>query len=278
MREAVSAIRLVLSIVWPSACYKGARLGSGARQRQLRAACLSLRIAAMPGRKTLLSWSTGKDAAWALNCLRHDASVELVGLVTTINAAAERVAMHGVRRELLQAQAAAAGLPLFMLPLPFPCPNQVYEHIMGAFVARQVAAGVEAMAFGDLFLADVRRYRETALAGSGMRALFPLWGMPTAALARAMIAAGLEAYITSIDPARLPERFAGRSFDADLLAELPSGVDPCGENGEFHSFACAGPMFKRRIVVARGERLVRDGFVFCDLLAQAPRELVPERP
>jgi uncharacterized protein (TIGR00290 family) len=228
----------------------------------------------MPASKTLLSWSTGKDAAWALNCLRQDASIELVGLVTTINQAAARVAMHGVRRELLDAQAAAAGLPLFVIPLPYPCPNHVYERSMAAFVASQVAAGVEAIAFGDLFLADVRRYRENALAASGMRAIFPLWGLPTAALARAMIAAGLEAYITCVDPARLPERFAGRSFDAELLSELPVGVDACGENGEFHSFACAGPMFQRRLAVARGERVVRDGFVYCDLLpAQDPRGL-----
>ena len=235
----------------------------------------------MPGQKTLLSWSTGKDAAWALHCLRQDQHVEVVGLVTTINAAAARVAMHAVRRELLEAQAAAVGLPLFVLPLPYPCPNQAYEGIMAAFVASQVAAGVEAMAFGDLFLADVRGYRENALSGTGMRAIFPIWGVPTGALARAMIAAGLEAYITCVDPARLPERFAGRSFDAELLAELPVGVDPCGENGEFHSFACAGPMFRQRIAVELGERMARDGLVYCDLLAprheQGPCEPAPER-
>ncbi|HEU0159055.1 MAG TPA: ATP-binding protein [Hyphomicrobiaceae bacterium] len=230
----------------------------------------------MPASKTLLSWSTGKDAAWALHCLRQDAMIEVVGLVSTINAAAARVAMHGVRRELLDAQAAAAGLPLFVLPLPSPCPNQVYEDIMATFVASQVAAGVEAIAFGDLFLADVRRYRENALAGSGMRAIFPLWGLPTAPLARAMIAAGLEAYISCVDPARLPARFAGRAFDLDLLAELPAGVDPCGENGEFHSFAWAGPMFDRRLAVAPGERVLRDGFIYCDLLAQWPRAPAPE--
>jgi uncharacterized protein (TIGR00290 family) len=232
----------------------------------------------MPPYKTLLSWSTGKDAAWALNCLRQDTRVEVVGLVTTINAAVARVAMHGVRRELLDAQAAATDLPLFVLPLPYPCPNQVYEDIMATFIASQVAGGVEAMAFGDLFLADVRRYREQALAGTGMRAIFPLWGLPTAALARAMIAAGLEAYITCLDPSRLPMGFAGRRFDADLLAELPVGVDPCGENGEFHSFACAGPMFKQRISVAPGERLARDGFVYCDLLAQGSRGLARKQP
>jgi uncharacterized protein (TIGR00290 family) len=219
----------------------------------------------MRASKTLLSWSTGKDAAWALHCLRQDASVEVVGLVTTINRAAARVAMHGVRRELLEAQAVATGLPLFVLPLPYPCPNQVYQEIMATFVASQVAAGVEAMAFGDLFLADVRRYRERALTGTGMRAIFPLWGQPTAALARAMIAAGLEAYLTCVDPARLPARFAGRGFDADLLAELPTGVDPCGENGEFHTCVVAGPMFSRPLPVEIGERVIRDGYAYCDL-------------
>ena len=219
----------------------------------------------MPASKTLLSWSTGKDAAWALNCLRQDASVELVGLVTTLNAAAGRVAMHGVRRELLEAQAAATGLPLFVLPLPSPCPNQVYEQIMGAFVTRQVAAGVKAMAFGDLFLQDIRRYREAALAGSGMRPIFPLWGRPTAALARDMLAAGIGAYVSCVDSAQLPARLAGRAFDRELLAELPPSVDPCGENGEFHTFVWDGPMFERPLCVEPGELACRDGFVFCDL-------------
>jgi uncharacterized protein (TIGR00290 family) len=226
----------------------------------------------MPASKTLLSWSTGKDAAWALNCLRQDASVELVGLVTTINEAAERVAMHGVRRNLLEAQAAAVGLPLFVLPLPSPCPNQVYEHIMGAFVARQVATGVEAMAFGDLFLQEVRRYRETAFAGSGMRPIFPLWGRATARLARDMLSAGIGAYLSCVDSAQLPARFAGRAFDADLLAELPPDVDPCGENGEFHTFVWGGPMFERPLSVEPGDLVCRDGFVFCDLKPAEPRQ------
>ena len=233
----------------------------------------------MPASKTLLSWSTGKDAAWALQCLRQDASVELVGLVTTINAAADRVAMHGVRRQLLEAQADAAGLPLFVLPLPSPCPNQAYERIMGSFVAEQVAAGVEAMAFGDLFLQEVRRYRETALVGSGMRPLFPLWGRATAALARDMLSAGIGAYLSCVDGAQLPARFAGREFDADLLTELPPGVDPCGENGEFHTFVWAGPMFKRPLAVEPGEIVSRDGFVFCDLRPAAGQQaLATEEP
>jgi uncharacterized protein (TIGR00290 family) len=227
----------------------------------------------MPASKTLLSWSTGKDAAWALNCLRQDASVELVGLVTTVNEAAERVAMHGVRRHLLEAQAAAVGLPLFVLPLPSPCPNQVYEHIMGAFVARQVATGVEAMAFGDLFLQEVRRYRETAFAGSGMRPIFPLWGRATATLARDMLSAGIGAYLSCVDSAQLPARFAGRAFDQDLLAELPPGVDPCGENGEFHTFVWSGPMFERPLSVEPGDLVSRDGFVFCDLRPATPRHV-----
>ena len=216
--------------------------------------------------RTLLSWSTGKDSAWALHTLRRQPDVTVVGLVTTINEAFDRVAMHGVRRELLEAQAEAAGLPLHVLPIPNPCPNEVYERIMGAFVARQAAKGVEAMAFGDLFLEDIRRYRETRLAGSGIAPLFPLWGLDTAGLARDMICGGLEAYISCVDPRKLPAHFAGRRFDLDLLSELPADVDPCAENGEFHTFACAGPMFARPISVEVGETVTRDGFVFCDLI------------
>ena len=219
----------------------------------------------MPPRKTLISWSTGKDSAWALHRLRQDPSVELVGLLTTINATFDRVAMHGVRRQLLEQQAAATGLPLFLLPIPHPCPNEAYARIMGEFVAQQVAAGVTAMAFGDLFLADIRRYRETTLADTGLAPIFPLWGSDTAALAREMIAAGLAGAIACLDPRQLPPSFAGRSFDAQLLAELPPGVDPCGENGEFHTFACAGPMFDRPLALEPGDVVCRDGFVFCDL-------------
>ena len=194
--------------------------------------------------RTLLSWSTGKDSAWSLHVLRRRPDVTVVGLVTTVNAAFDRVAMHGVRRALLEAQAEAAGLPLHVLPIPHPCPNADYERIMGAFVAEQAAAGVEAMAFGDLFLEDIRRYREAKLAGTGISPLFPLWGIDTGRLAREMIAGGLEAYVTCVDPRKLPASFAGRRFDLDLLADLPDGVDPCAENGEFHTFACAGPMFR----------------------------------
>ena len=216
--------------------------------------------------KTLLSWSTGKDSAWALHLLRQRDDIELVGLVTTINAAFDRVAMHGVRRSLVEAQAEAAGLPLHVLPIPYPCPNETYEAVMGEFVARQVAEGVEAMAFGDLFLEDIRRYREAKLAGTGIAPLFPVWGIDTGKLARDMIGAGLVAHIACFDPRKLPASLAGRRFDLDLLAELPTGVDPCAENGEFHTFASAGPMFSRAIPISVGERVTRDGFVFCDLV------------
>ena len=216
--------------------------------------------------RTLLSWSTGKDSAWALHVLRRRPDVTVVGLVTTINAAFGRVAMHGVRRALLEAQAEAAGLPLHVLEIPYPCPNADYERIMGAFVAEQAAAGVAAMAFGDLFLEDIRRYREAKLVGTGIAPLFPLWGIDTGRLAREMIAGGLEAYVTCVDPQKLPASFAGRRFDLGLLADLPADVDPCAENGEFHTFACAGPMFPRPIAVKTGEVVTRDGFVFCDLV------------
>jgi uncharacterized protein (TIGR00290 family) len=216
--------------------------------------------------KTLVSWSTGKDSAWMLHVLRQRPDVTVAGLVTTINAQFDRVAMHGVRRALLQAQAEAAGLPLHVLPIPYPCPNEVYEEIMGAFIAEQAAQGVEAMAFGDLFLEDIRRYREAKLAGTGITPLFPVWGIGTAKLARDMIAGGLVAHITCLDPRKLSPEFAGRRFDAALLAELPPGIDPCGENGEFHTFASAGPMFRRAIAVTTGDVVNRDGFVFCDLL------------
>jgi uncharacterized protein (TIGR00290 family) len=219
--------------------------------------------------KTLLSWSSGKDSAWTLHVLRQRPDVTVVGLVTTINEAFDRVAMHGVRRALVQAQADAAGLPLHVLPIPHPCPNETYERLMGEFVARQVAAGIEAFAFGDLFLEDIRRYREAKLAGTGLQPMFPVWGRDTPALAREMIAGGLVAHIACLDPRKLDQRFAGRRFDATLLADLPAGVDPCGENGEFHTFACAGPMFQHPIAVEIGEVVARDGFVFCDMMPAA---------
>ena len=219
--------------------------------------------------KTLLSWSTGKDSAWSLYVLRRTPGIEVAGLFTTVNAAFNRVAMHAVRRALLEAQAAAAGLPLHVIEIPWPCPNEAYEARMGAFVLEQKAQGVEAMAFGDLFLEDIRAYRESKLAGSGIEPLFPLWGRDTAALADEMIAGGLKAYLTCVDPRKLPAQFAGRAFDAALLAELPAGVDPCGENGEFHTCVSAGPMFTGPIAVRAGTIETRDGFVFADLLPAA---------
>jgi uncharacterized protein (TIGR00290 family) len=219
--------------------------------------------------KTLLSWSTGKDSAWSLYVLRQMPGIEVAGLFTTVNAAFDRVAMHAVRRALLEAQAAAAGLPLHVIEIPWPCPNEAYEVRVGAFVAEQTARGVEAMAFGDLFLEDIRAYREAKLANSGIAPLFPLWGRDTAALAEEMIAGGLKAHLTCVDPKKLPAHFAGRAFDRALLAELPAGVDPCGENGEFHTCVSAGPMFAHAIDVRAGVIETRDGFVFADLLPAA---------
>ncbi len=219
--------------------------------------------------RTLLSWSTGKDSAWSLHVLRQTPGIEVACLFTTVNAAFDRVAMHAVRRQVLQAQAAAAGLPLHVIEIPWPCPNEAYEARMGDFVAEQKASGIAAMAFGDLFLADIRAYREEKLEGSGIEPLFPLWGRHTGALAQEMIAGGLKAHLTCVDPKKLPARFAGRAFDDALLAELPAGVDPCGENGEFHTCVSAGPMFAHPIDIRLGRIETRDGFVFADLLPAA---------
>ena len=216
--------------------------------------------------RALLSWSSGKDSAHALHVLRQDAAVEVVGLLTTVNAAANRVAMHAVRRVLLDAQAEAVGLPLLVVPLPFPCPNDVYEAAMAQALAEARERGIEAVAFGDLFLADVRRYREERMAGTGLVPLFPLWGRPTRELAFEMLAAGLHARITCLDPRVMPAALAGREFDRELLEALPAGVDPCGENGEFHTFAWHGPAFARPLLVRGGEVVTRDGFVYADLL------------
>ena len=217
-------------------------------------------------RRILLSWSSGKDSAWCLHVLRQRPDVQVVGLVTTVNETFGRVAMHAVREVLLQRQAAAVGLPLWRVPIPSPCSNAEYEEAMGRVVARAVGQGIAGMAFGDLFLEEIRRYREAKLAGTGLEPIFPLWGLPTDALAHTMVSAGLRARITCVDPAQLPARFAGREFDDALLAELPPGVDPCGERGEFHTFAYAGPMFRVGVAVRGGEIVERDGFVFADLL------------
>ena len=217
--------------------------------------------------KIAVSWSSGKDSAWTLHVLRGQYPGCTAGLLTTINEAFDRVAMHAVRRELVRAQAHAAGLPLYAIDLPWPCANETYEARMAAAVKQLESDGFTHIAFGDLFLEDVRRYREDRLAGTGLQPLFPLWKRgSTTDLAEAMIAGGLRATLSTVDPRKLPASFAGRSFDRTLLAELPEGVDPCGENGEFHSFACAGPMFNHPIDVTVGEVVDRDGFVFADLL------------
>ena len=217
-------------------------------------------------KKTLLSWSSGKDSAWSLLVLRQQAEYEVVGLLTTFNQQAGRVAMHGVRRVLVEMQAAAAGVPLWGVPLPSPCSNAEYEQIMRGACEEALRRGIQAVAFGDLFLRDIREYREKQLKATGLKPIFPLWAIPTRTLARSMIAAGLRARLTCIDPKILPARFAGREFDAQLLAELPLGVDPCGENGEFHTCVYAGPMFSRAISIQTGEVVTRDGFVFADLM------------
>jgi uncharacterized protein (TIGR00290 family) len=225
--------------------------------------------------RALLAWSSGKDSAWALHVLRQRGEVEVVGLLTTMNAAFERVAMHAVRARLLRVQAEAAGLPLVEVPLPWPCSNAEYEAAMSAALADARREGITAMAFGDLFLEDVRRYREERMAGTGLAPLFPLWGEPTDALARTMIAGGLRARLTCVDPRQLAPAFAGREYDAALLAELPPTVDPCGERGEFHTFAYAGPMFSRPVAVRAGEVVERDGFTYADLIGDPERVPVP---
>ena len=217
-------------------------------------------------KRILLSWSSGKDSAWALHILRQQSEYEIVGLLTTFNQAADRVAMHGVRRSLVEQQAAATGLPLWCVPLPWPCSNERYESLMSETCAQAVAQGIQGVAFGDLFLEDVRAYRIRQMAATGLEPVFPLWGVPTTILARKMVAAGLKAILTCVDMRKLDRGFAGRHFNEDLLRELPEGIDLCGENGEFHSFVYAGPMFGAEISVLPGEVVVRDRFVFADLV------------
>ncbi|MGD9737373.1 MAG: ATP-binding protein [Solirubrobacterales bacterium] len=216
-----------------------------------------------------LSWSGGKDSALALWLMREELGIEPAALLTTFTEDFDRVSMHGVRRQLVRAQAEAAGLPLVEVGIPAACVNEVYEARMAAALAAPPLAEVGAMAFADLYLEDIRAYREERLTGAGREALFPLWGRDTAALARRFVAAGFEAILVCVDPRKLDPSFAGRSFDRSLLEDLPAGVDPCGEEGEFHTFVHAGPVFAAPIEVERGERVERDGFVFCDLLAAA---------
>jgi uncharacterized protein (TIGR00290 family) len=222
-------------------------------------------------KRVLLSWSSGKDSAWTLHRLRHDPEIELFGLLTTLNSEFDRVAMHGTRRTVLEAQAEAAELPLWIVPLPWPCSNEVYEQRMTEVCRRAVAERIDAVAFGDLFLADVRAYREKQLKPTGLEPLFPLWQIPTDALAREMIAGGLRARISCVDTKQLPAEFAGREFDAALLNDLPPGTDPCAERGEFHTCAYAGPMFKAPLPLENGEVVNRDGFVFADFQLRISR-------
>jgi uncharacterized protein (TIGR00290 family) len=215
-------------------------------------------------KRVLLSWSSGKDSAWALHVLRQQPDVELVGLLTTLNAEFQRVAMHGTRFAVLQAQAEVAGLPLWVVPLPWPCSNEIYEQCMAEVCKRAVLEHVDAIAFGDLFLTDVRAYREKQLKTTGLEPLFPLWEIPTRALALEMIAGGLRAKLACVDSKQLPASFVGRAFDQTLLRDFPAEVDPCGERGEFHTCVYDGPMFTRPIPLDTGEVVNRDGFVYAD--------------
>ena len=230
--------------------------------------------------KVLVSWSSGKDSAWMVHVLRQRADVEIAALLTTINEPAQRVAMHAVRVELLRAQAEALGLPLWLVPIPSPCPNEAYEQAMREAVARAVGEGFTHAAFGDLFLQDIRKYREERLAGSGLTPIFPLFGTDadTPAVARQMIDGGLRARITCLNPTVLDRRFAGREFDASLLADLPTDVDPCGERGEFHTCAYAGPMFNHPLSIRTGITVERDGFVFTDLTISDQSLRFPDYP
>jgi len=215
-------------------------------------------------KRVLLSWSSGKDSAWALHLLRRDPEVEVCGLLTTLNAEFDRVAMHGTRRSVLEAQARAAELPLWIVPLPWPCSNEIYEQRMAEVCKRAIEERIDAIAFGDLFLPDVRAYRENQLKNTGLEPLFPLWQIPTGELASEMIAGGLRARLSCVDTKQLPAEFAGREFDSSLLSDLPREVDPCGERGEFHTCVYAGPMFTATLPIATGEIVDRDGFVFAD--------------
>jgi len=220
----------------------------------------------LPRPKALISWSSGKDSAFALHEISRAGEYDVVGALTTVTETFERVSIHGVRQEVLRAQCQATGLPQLIVPIPYPCPNDIYEARMGDAIAKAVADGITHIIFGDLFLADIRSYREQKLAGTGITPLFPLWQRPTLALAHAMMASGLEAYLATVDLKRLPAEFAGRKFDAQLLADMPAGIDPCGENGEFHTCVVAGPMFAHRLAVTPGERVERDGYAYCDLV------------
>lgn len=219
-------------------------------------------------KKVLLSWSSGKDSAWAFEVLRKKEDFEIVGIFTTVNAAFERVAMHAVRQELLEMQADSLGLPLRVIAIPYPCSDEAYEKVMRAFIAEVKEEGVEYMAFGDLFLEDVRQYRCRNLKSTGIEPIFPLWGCMTKNLAQEMIAQGLRARITCVDPRKIPAEFAGLEFDSAFLDALPAECDPCGENGEFHSFVYDAPFFKYPLKIKTGDIVERDQFVFADVLPE----------
>jgi len=219
-----------------------------------------------PRPQALIAWSSGKDSAWALHEARRQAEFDIVGALTTVTDSFARVSMHGVREGLLRAQLDAAGLPAAVVRIPYPCPNEIYEREMAAAIQDAKARGVTHIIFGDLYLEDVRAYREKNLASTGITPLFPLWQVPTGRLARDMIEAGVEAHLAVVDMKKLPASLAGRRFDAALLDALPVGADPCGENGEFHTFVSAGPMLARKIPIIVGETVERDGFAFADLV------------
>ncbi len=219
--------------------------------------------------RVLLSWSGGKDCAWALHLLQQNPEFEVVGLLTTVNQHFGRVAMHGFREELLDLQGEAAGLPLWKVPLPWPCSNQVYESLMAEVCREAVSQGLYGIAYGDLFLEDVRAYRMEKMAGTGLAPIFPCWLIPTGGLVRQMIAAGVRAHLVCVDSRKMDRKFAGRVLDDLLLSELPESVDPCGERGEFHTYVSAGPMFSGTIEVSQGEIVERDNFVYADLLPAA---------
>jgi uncharacterized protein (TIGR00290 family) len=216
--------------------------------------------------KAIVSWSTGKDSAYALQRVREQGQLEVIGILMTLTAEFGRVSMHGVRESLLDAQARSVKLPCYKIPLPFPCPNAVYEQRVSEALELAKAHGVSHVIFGDLFLEDIRSYREAQLASLGLQGVFPLWKEDTSLLAREMVSNGVIAFLSCLDPTKLDSSFIGRCFDRQFLEQLPHGVDPCGENGEFHTFACSGPMFSESIPVSVGEKIERDGFVFADLL------------
>src|SRR5256714_430648 len=230
----------------------------------------------MSNPKALIAWSSGKDSAWALHEVRQAGEYEIVGALTTVTETFQRVSMHGVRGEILRAQHAAIGLPSVTVPIPYPCPNEIYEARMAAALEDAKRQSVTHVIFGDLFLQDVRAYREQKLAGTGITPLFPLWQRPTDALAREMIDADIETYLVCVDLKQLPKTFAGRHFDHALLSDLPASADPCGEKGEFHSCVVAGPMFEGRIDVSAGETIERDGFAFTDLMLRAAARSTPK--